>query len=162
MVKKNESINNAIQLTKNGYLGRGAYGLSYKGKLMGNPTEYAIKITFPMYLAYAQKEFDMYTYLRAVNRTETEAFGIPVIYYYEMWKVEENLAVLAMTLLDPEFGSSVKKTMENKQFEPLDILIIFREFVSSSRCDKSAMLNLESLHYHFQMNHWSFLFVEIR
>lgn len=136
MANKSETINNLIQLTKKGYLGRGAFGLSYKGKLKGNSTEYAIKITFPMHVANAQKEFEMYTYLHAINRSETETFGIPVIYYYGIWSINENLTVMAMTLLDPEFGKSMKK----KDFEPLDILIIFREFVSRD-CNKSSMLN---------------------
>lgn len=125
MANKNEPINHIIHLSKRGYLGNGGFGLTYKGKLMGNPTEYAIKITYPMYVAEARKEFEMYTYLHAINKSETESFGIPVIYYYDMWKKQDNFTVMAMTLFDPEFG----KTMENKKFEQLDIMIMFREFV---------------------------------
>lgn len=134
MANKNEPINNVIQLTKRGYLGRGGFGFTYKGKLKENPTEYAIKITYPMYVTEARKEIEMYTYLHAIKKSEnsmleleTKSEIIPVIYYYGMWKERENFTVMAMTLFDPEFGISI----ENKRFEQLDIMIMFREFVSS-------------------------------
>lgn len=127
MANKIEPINNVIQLIKKGYLGRGGFGFTYKGKLKENPTEYAIKITYPMYVSNARKEFEMYTYLHAINKSETEAFGIPVIHYFGMWNKEiGNFTVMAMTLCDSEFD----KSMKSKNFEQLDIMIMFREFVS--------------------------------
>lgn len=130
MANKNEPINNVIQLLPRGFLGKGAFGISYKCKLKGNPSiEYAIKVTYPMYVGEAQNEFEMYTYLDAINKSETEAFGVPVIYYYDTWwwKKRENFTMMAMTLLDSEFGESMK----NKKFGELDVMIMFREFVSS-------------------------------
>lgn len=123
MADNKEPINHAIELTKKGYLGRGQFGLAYKGSLIGHTKQYAVKMTYPMYEADARKEYEMYTYLKAIDNSDVEQYGIPAIYYYGVWR---GLAVMAMTLFDSEFG----KSMEEKKFEELDVLIMFREFVS--------------------------------
>lgn len=72
---------------------------------------------------YAEHEYEIYTWLGAVNDTKIEAYGVPCVYFYSWW----NKHVLtAITLLDSEFH----KRCEPIQMTEADILIVFRDFVS--------------------------------
>lgn len=75
------------------------------------------------YEKQAINEYEMYTYLGAINIEKVENDGIPSVYYYGRWR---NFIMMAITLLDPAFDERV----ESLAFETIDILIIFREFVS--------------------------------
>lgn len=65
-------------------------------------------------------EYKMYTYLNAINNSTVESYGVPAVYYYGTWY---DYILMAITLLDPKFNN-------NYRFYDVDILIVFREFVS--------------------------------
>lgn len=71
----------------------------------------------------ARKEYKIYTYLNALNNPGVQSYGIPTVYYYGKWN---KLIILAMTLLD----SSFQKKIEDGELNELDLMILFREFVS--------------------------------
>lgn len=90
--------------------------------------EVAMKFIPDAYENYAKIEHNAYIALGAVNNTENqrilnEAYGIPTLYHFGRWK---NYFMLGITLLDSEFAHR----KENKQLNIVDILIVFREFVS--------------------------------
>lgn len=74
----------------------------------------------------AAKEYAIYSYLNAINSTEIEMYGIPSVYYYGRW---EGHILMAITLLD----SQVKVFSEPRRINVLNVLIIFREFVSNNQ-----------------------------
>lgn len=80
-----------------------------------------MKIT-PAKLDYT-KEYDAYSYLGAIDNLNNEAFGIPTVYYFDMWS---GCLVLATKLLE----SNLITKFKTNPIKPLDILIVFREFVS--------------------------------
>lgn len=65
----------------------------------------------------------MYTYLNAINNTDVERYGIPAIYYYGEYK---GYTMIGLTLLNFGFNAS----FQSFQFNIIDILVAFREFVS--------------------------------
>lgn len=74
----------------------------------------------------AAREYAIYSYLNAINNTEIEMYGIPSIYYYGRC---EGYILMVMTLLD----TTVKVRSKSPAPNVLDVLIIFREFVSRDR-----------------------------
>lgn len=74
----------------------------------------------------AETEYKMYTYLNAINNSDIEMCGIPSVYYYGQW---EDHILMAITLLD----SPVTFPSEFDSINELDVLIIFREFVSRTK-----------------------------
>lgn len=90
--------------------------------------EVAMKFTDSSeYLAVenAAREYTIYSYLNAIhnNYSNIEIYGIPSVYYYGRW---DGFILMALTLLD----TTVKEKPESNV---LDVLIIFREFVSKTR-----------------------------
>lgn len=81
--------------------------------------EVAMKFTPPEDECNAQREFEVYTCLESINQTNKEAYGIPTVYYYGRW---EGSIMMAITLLDSK--------LKDYQLKNMDILLIFREFVS--------------------------------
>lgn len=71
----------------------------------------------------ALKEYEMYTYLGAINNASTETCGIPSVYYYGQWN---GCYLMAITLLDTESYQMRGPNGINQ----VDVLIVFREFVS--------------------------------
>lgn len=65
-------------------------------------------------------EYKMYTYLNAINNSTVESYGIPSVYFYGSWR---DYVLMAISLIDPNFNN-------NYRFYDVDILIVFREFVS--------------------------------
>lgn len=123
MANNNRSIDPIFKPTKDGYLGQGSYGLTYKGILLLNGMEIAMKFTELKNEDEAKQEYKIYTYLNAINNPNTEAYGVPTIYYYGTWN---DHVMMAMTLLDSEFH----KRFDGGKFNEIDLLITFREFVS--------------------------------
>lgn len=74
----------------------------------------------------AENEYKMYSYLNAINNSTIETYGIPSVYYYGRW---EGYILMAITLLD----SPVKVSFKSDEINELDVLIIFREFVSRTK-----------------------------
>lgn len=125
--RKGKLIKRIFRLSKNGYLGRGGFGLTYKAKFEGqmenNGKEVAIKFTPLEDKKQAMREYEIYSYLLAIDNPIAELFGVPSVYYFDRF---ENYMIMAMTLLEPTFNQKCK----NHELEFGDILIIFREFVS--------------------------------
>lgn len=82
-----------------------------------------MKFTLPYPGHDAEHEYEMYTYLNAINNTEIEAYGIPSVHYYGQWN---GCILIAITLLDPEFN----KRFKVRDVSEVDMLIMSREFVS--------------------------------
>lgn len=76
----------------------------------------------PFRKAHIVNEYRMYSYLKAINNSKSEAYGIPTVYYYGEW---EDCNLLALTLLDSEFmyDSSINS-------KDIDVFITLREYVS--------------------------------
>lgn len=69
------------------------------------------------------KEFAIFQHLRADVDPGVENFGIPAVYYHGKWK---SFILCAITKLD-ETLEEIKRT---KLILPMDIMILFRNFVS--------------------------------
>lgn len=92
----------------------------------------AIKFVADDKMKEAQKEFEILTYLGAdkiankiANKNTTvEQYGIPAVYYYGHW---EGYTVTAITKCDKDL---IDIGNDGGLNDPLDILILFRNFVS--------------------------------
>lgn len=120
MAKNNEKIDPIFKPSINGLLGSGCCGFTYKGILLLNGIEVAMKFTKNEF--QAKNEYKMYVYLNAINNQSSQAYGVSTIYYFGMWN---NHFIMAMTLLDSESGEKFEKGHFNK----IDLLIKLREFV---------------------------------
>lgn len=68
----------------------------------------------------SRREYEIYTYLNAIDDPNIEIYGIPTIYYYGTWNNEYTM--MAKTLLDTEF----EKKVDARQIPELQ----FQKFVS--------------------------------
>lgn len=94
------------------------------GILYPKKIEIAMKFTLTVAGLDARHEYEIYSYLGAINNTKIEEYGLPCIYYYGQW---EGCQMIGMSLLHPEFNNRFKGLTVND----LDVLILCREFVSS-------------------------------
>lgn len=85
--------------------------------------EVAMKFTPSKFEKSALDEYEIYTYLNAINNTSVEMYGIPSVYYFGRWN---DYVLMAITLLDTKFD----KVFSSEKIIELDVLIMFREFVS--------------------------------
>lgn len=101
--------------------------LSYTGILRPIKMEIAMKFTMAEKKYLADQEYQMYSYLGAINDTNVERYGIPVVYYYGNWN-QTGLILMAVSLLDQDIEDLVisKRLFEND----VNILILLRDFVS--------------------------------
>lgn len=83
----------------------------------------AMKFTHFKKKIYAEKEYEIYSYLYAIDNPEKERYGIPTVYYYGTWRCT---VMMAISLLDSVFN----KKHEIGNLNVLDALIICKEFVS--------------------------------
>lgn len=81
--------------------------------------EIAVKFTELENKHLADAEYEMYTYLYAINNTDVERYGIPTVYYYGEW---DHLIIMGLTLLD--------NGVDSKHLSESDVLIVLRDFVS--------------------------------
>lgn len=88
-----------------------------------NKIEIAMKFTHIDDGAVAEHEYEMYSYLNAIDNPMIERYGIPSVHYYGSWKC---YILLGITLLDAQFNQNFR----NRDFNELDILILCKEFVS--------------------------------
>lgn len=94
----------------------------------GVKTEVAMKYTPSESSDMIIREYEMYSYLNAVNNESVEVYGIPAVFYYGRWedRNREKYHLLAITLLESEFAKI-------KNQKDIDLLILVREFVSESQ-----------------------------
>lgn len=93
------------------------------GTLRESHKEVAMKVTLPNDRVDAKHEYEIYSYLHAINNSAIEAYGIPSVYYYGHWN---GCYLIAITLMDTKFNERCQLRYVNE----VDILIISREFVS--------------------------------
>lgn len=74
---------------------------------------------------YIKHEFEMYSYMGAIDNSSVEDYGIPAVHYYGKW---EEFSMIAITPLDSKFDEI--KTNGKIRMSDLDIFIILREYVS--------------------------------
>lgn len=89
--------------------------------------EVAMKFTSLKHGIAAEKEYEAYSYLNAINNTAVEQFGIPTVYFYGAWS---DYVMLAITLMDLEY----RKMCALRKLTDVDILIVAREFVCRILC----------------------------
>lgn len=110
----------------------------YTGTMIPAQKEVAMKFTDSsenFAIENAAREYTVYSYLNAIHNNDSniEIYGIPSVYYYGRW---DGFILMALTLLD----ATLKEKPESNV---LDVLIIFREFVSKTRkriADRNLML----------------------
>lgn len=79
----------------------------------------------------ARKEYEMYTYLNAINNPKVEKYGIAAVYHYnENWN-----GYILMILSHFGDGNLQTRARENyfdhlKTYRNINTLIVFRDFVS--------------------------------
>lgn len=106
---------------------------------MLHPTsrEVAMKFTPKENRQFALKEHQIYQSLKAKNNQSVEAYGIPTVYYFDEWKCDHGeYYVMAITLLDTELNEH----LVYDEFRVLDVLITFREFVSTRRVKARSII----------------------
>lgn len=75
---------------------------------------------------FAIREYQIYTHLNAINNETVEVYGVPCVYYFGK---ATDYVLMATTLLD----ASSETIFKTKKIDVLDVLIMFREFVSSTK-----------------------------
>lgn len=90
--------------------------------MIENDHPVAIKFVPKANSSGAEKEFAIFQQLHAYANPQVEKYGIPAVYYHGEW---ESFILTAITKLD-ETIEEIKKT---KPILPLDIMILFRNFV---------------------------------
>ncbi|XP_031622978.1 uncharacterized protein LOC116340563 [Contarinia nasturtii] len=139
MARKGELIDQ-FKPTESGFLGGGSIGFTYKGTLRPNGREVAMKFTSSEGKLEARREYEIYSYLDAINNTAIESKGIPSVYYFGEW---EDYTLMAITLLDPVFT----KKINAKDIDETDILIISREFVRITKYIHSRGIHHNDIKY---------------
>lgn len=87
-----------------------------------------------------QREIEALSYLKAYKNESVEQFGIPVVYYYGRWQM---YILTALTKLDNDlFEMSRYSTLRQN---PLDVLILFRDFVSFLRLYRKSEYTILSI-----------------
>lgn len=79
----------------------------------------------------AKREYEMYSYLDAIDKPEIEKFGFCSIYYFGKWN--EGYMLMAMSLLtdgDLEDKAKLGFFEDSVENQAINSLILFRNFVS--------------------------------
>lgn len=104
-----------------------------------------MKFVLDEYRNTTEREFQIFTYLNAINRTDIERFGFPAVYYYNDWN---GYILTVISYFDG--GDLVDR--RNKGFfqnpssesESIDSLILFRNFVSAISTYHYGLVNIHS------------------
>lgn len=85
----------------------------------------------------ADEEYEMFSYLHAINRSDVEKYGIPAVYYYGEW---DQLKIMGVSILD----NDLEKLVDSKQIFESDanILLVLRDFVSKKKTKKSKSIRI--------------------
>lgn len=125
MAKSNTpTIGGSIRLIKNGFIGDGGIGFVYEALNEDNNCSVAVKFATEANKQHMEKEFEMFIYLNAYKNPLVERFGIPMVHHYGTWN---EFTFIAMSKLDVDL---LKISNEGGFKNPLNVLIIFRNFVS--------------------------------
>lgn len=76
----------------------------------------------------ADEEYEMFSYLHAINEPEVERYGIPAVYYFGEWK---ELIMMGFSSLEYDLD----KLVDSKQFfeSDVNVLLVLRDFVSKKK-----------------------------
>lgn len=105
--------------------GNGSFGFVYAGILLPINKVIVMKFTPVANKKAADEEYEMFSYLHAINNSEVEKYGIPAVYYYGEW---EELIMMGFSLLEYDLNELVV----SEQFFESDVnaLLVLRDFVS--------------------------------
>lgn len=123
MARSKQKIDGLFRPVENGFINRGGFGLIFKGERCSDNKSVAMKFVHSDNIHSACREFDMYWYLDAINKTNVERYGFSTVYYFNQW----GYYVLTIFSL---FECDLKNKMKHHTFQPVDNLILFRDFVS--------------------------------
>ncbi|XP_031630080.1 casein kinase I-like isoform X2 [Contarinia nasturtii] len=126
--KKDNTIDGLFKPVHHNDIGRGGYGRIFRGINLLNDDIVAMKFTnnTPKAKANSDREFEMYWYLDAVDKPSVEKYGISPIYYYNKWG-PHILTVMSL------FDCHLYKKSTEIATEPINTLILFRDFVRQSK-----------------------------
>ncbi|XP_031627221.1 uncharacterized protein LOC116343347 [Contarinia nasturtii] len=128
ILRTGRTINDIFKPSK--FLGKGGVGVTYLGELIGSNKTVAMKFA-PTVENEIENEYEIYTYLGAIDNSTVENYGIPAVQYYGKW---EDCSMIAITPLDAKFNEIVKKCRKSgSTLRDIDILIICREYVRISK-----------------------------
>lgn len=121
-------INGVFKPYPKGYNGIGSFGFVHKGLMLPIDKDIAMKFTLPDQESTAYDEYRMYSYLDAINSTESEKFGIPSVYYYGKCQ-QTGLILMGFSLLEKNIEDLANsgKLLEHD----VNVLMILRDFVSA-------------------------------
>lgn len=82
----------------------------------------AIKFINKKNMVNAKREYEMYSYLNAIDNPNVEKYGISAVYYYGEWN---DFIVTAFT----ELKETLDQRIESSGIHDEDILLLLRHFV---------------------------------
>lgn len=130
MAENNELIDDTFRPLQNGYISEGYYGAVFKGERASDNLTVAMKFTDMKFVDSCDLEYAMYTFLDAINNTNVEKYGFPAIYYFNEWNQHYILTVFSFL----DGGDAYDRLIKTNHFaEPLNSLILFRNFVSRTQ-----------------------------
>lgn len=91
-----------------------------------------MKFTQNIHKNESDREFEMYTYLNAIDNTEVEKFGFSAVHYYNEWNNEYMVMVFSRfeeDLINAMYRGCFNCTLKQGA---ANSLILFRNFVSMS------------------------------
>lgn len=121
-VASGELINGVLKPLR--FLDCGDVGFVFHGITHKDKIPVAIKFIKKTDLEFAQREYEMYSYMKAINKTDVEKYGIASVYYYGRWK---GFIVSAYTGLEDTLAHRI----EIGRVETYDILFVIQQFVRS-------------------------------
>lgn len=91
-----------------------------------------MKFTQKIHKNESDREFEMYTYLNAIDSPEVEKFGFAAVHYYKEWNKE--YMVMALSRFEEDLIDALNKGCFNYSSKQgaVNSLILFRNFVSTS------------------------------
>lgn len=93
--------------------------------------EVAMKFTNSSQLKSSEREYEMHSYLNAINNSDVLKYGISPIYYYNPKFADDYILTVF-----PLFKSSLREVLryEFEEWDTIDTLILLRDFVSCKYC----------------------------
>lgn len=154
MAAKGELINGALKPLR--FLDCGSVGFFFVGIRQKDKKPVTIKFIKKNDVEYAQREYEMYSHMKAINKPGVEKYGITAVYYYATWK---NFFVTAYTDLE--------ETLANRiifgSVETYDILLVMQQFVRTffDHLTISNCLKIITISFHRSNNRNTCIAVEL-
>lgn len=120
------------------------YESNFAGELVRGHTTKIVAMKFSpreMLEGMEDNEYEIYTYMKAIDNSTVENYGIPAVYYYGQW---EGCTLIAITLLDSRFNQIFNNPLLERN--DIDIFIICREYVSIISDKLNYLIVIITLH----------------